>query len=125
MFANLCSDQRDLSKGYQNEHNSVKDTGELPPTNLKILKAFPKTFPTKMKPTKCPAKEKNEAIKTKKKRKERKRKVKVKTAKSLLNAKTISGNLLSAHAQTSQANILHLDQKATKCTTCKWLYAKF
>ena len=68
---------------------------------------------------------KNEAIKTKKKRKERKRKVKVKTAKSLLNAKTISGNLLSAHAQTSQANILHLDQKATKCTTCKWLYAKF
>ena len=30
-------------------------------------------------------------------------------------------NLLSAHARTSQANILHLDQKAAKCTTCKWL----
>ena len=27
--------------------------------------------------------------------------------------------LLSAHAQTSQANILHLDHKARKCTTCK------
>ena len=27
--------------------------------------------------------------------------------------------LLSAHAQTSQADILHLDQKAVKCTTCK------
>ena len=26
--------------------------------------------------------------------------------------------LLSAHAQTSQADILHLDQKAAKCTTC-------
>ena len=27
--------------------------------------------------------------------------------------------LLSAHAQTSQANILHLDQKARKCMTCQ------
>ena len=32
--------------------------------------------------------------------------------------------LLSVHAQTSQANILHLDQKAAKCTTCKRLYGK-
>ena len=30
------------------------------------LKAFLKTFPTKMKPTKCPAREKNEARKAKK-----------------------------------------------------------
>ena len=29
--------------------------------------------------------------------------------------------LLSAHAQTSQASILHLDQKAAKCMTCKRL----
>ena len=27
--------------------------------------------------------------------------------------------LLSAHARTSQADILHLDQKAVKCTTSK------
>ena len=33
--------------------------------------------------------------------------------------------LLSVHARTSQANILHLDQKAVKCTTCKQLYGKF
>ena len=33
--------------------------------------------------------------------------------------------LLSAHAQTSEANILHLDQKAAKCTTCKQLCSKF
>ena len=33
--------------------------------------------------------------------------------------------MLSAYARTSQANILHLDQKAAKCTTCKWLYGKF
>ena len=32
---------------------------------------------------------------------------------------------LSAYARTSQANILHLDQKAAKCTTCKRLYGKF
>ena len=33
--------------------------------------------------------------------------------------------LLSTHAQTSQANILHLDQKAAKCTTSKRLCSKF
>ena len=44
--------------------------------------------------------------------KERKRKVKVKI-------------LLSAHARTLQANILHLDQKAAKCMTCKRLGGKF
>ena len=33
--------------------------------------------------------------------------------------------LLSAHARTSQADILHLDQKAAKCTTCKLVCGKF
>ena len=33
--------------------------------------------------------------------------------------------LLSARAQTSQADILQLDQKAAKCTTCKRLCGKF
>ena len=33
--------------------------------------------------------------------------------------------LLSAHARTSQADILHLDQKAAKCMTCKQLGGKF
>ena len=33
--------------------------------------------------------------------------------------------LLSAHARTSQADILHLDQKAMKCTTCKPVSGKF
>ena len=57
-----------------------------------------------MKPTKYSVKEKkNETIKVKKEGEE---------------------ILLSAHAQTSQANILYLDQKATKCMTCKWLYGK-
>ena len=27
--------------------------------------------------------------------------------------------LLSAHARTSQADVLHLDQEAAKCTACK------
>ena len=84
--------------------------------NPKILKAFLKTLPTKMKPTKCTAREKR--------REERKRKVKVKTAVSLLNPKTVK-ILLSAHARTSQADILHLDQKAAKCTTCKPVCGKF
>ena len=33
--------------------------------------------------------------------------------------------LLSAHAQTLQADILHLDQKAVKCTTGKRVCGKF
>ena len=33
--------------------------------------------------------------------------------------------LLSAHARTSQADILHLEQKAAKCTTCKPVCGKF
>ena len=76
-----------MVKDNQNEHNSVKDTGEKgkkpwnidpkismkiflhPPflsSNPKILKAFLKTFPTKMKPTKCPAREKKAARRAKK-----------------------------------------------------------
>ena len=51
-----------------------------------------------MKPTKCPAKGKNEARKALKRGEE-------------------SEILLSAQAT---CNILHLDQKVAKCTTCKW-----
>ena len=55
-----------------------------------------------MKPTKYSVKEKkNEAIKVKKEGEE---------------------ILLSAHARTSQTNILYLDQKATKCMTCMALW---
>ena len=57
--------------------------------NPKILKAFPKTLPTKMKPSKCPAREKKWGKKSEKRGEERKQKVKVKTSVSLLNPKTI------------------------------------
>ena len=52
---------------------------------------------------------------------ERRGKVKVKTTVSLLNPKI----LLSAHARTSQADILLLDQKAVKCTTGERVWGKF
>ena len=59
--------------------------------NPKTLKAFLKTLPTKMKPIKCPAREKKKwGKKSEKRREERKRKVNVKTAVSLLNPKTMS-----------------------------------
>ena len=77
-----------------------------------------------MKPTKCPARGKKMRQEKPKRREERKRKVKVKTAVSLLNPKAVE-ILLSAHARTSQADILHLDQKAAKCTTCKPVSGKF
>ena len=59
-------------------------------SNPKIVKAFPKTLPTKMKPSKCPAREKKKGKKSERRGKERKWKEKVKTALSLLNSKTIS-----------------------------------
>ena len=86
LSANLWREKRSF-KPYQNEHNSVKDSGEkgkkpcnvkismkscssthLPflSFNPKILKAFLKTFPTKMKPTKCPGEKKKETRKEKK-----------------------------------------------------------
>ena len=78
-----------------------------------------------MKPTKCPAREKKKmSEKSEKRGEERKGKVKVKTAVSLLNPKTVE-ILLSAHARTSQADILHLDQKAVKSTTGRRVCGKF
>ena len=74
--------------------------------NPKILKAFLITVPTKMKPTKCTAREKKSGKKSEKRGEERE-------------------ILLSAHTWTSQANILHLDQKAVNCTTCKRDCGKF
>ena len=53
--------------------------------NPKILKALLQTFPTKMKPTGCPAKRKKNEARKAKKREEREEKVKIKTAASLLN----------------------------------------
>ena len=64
--------------------------------------------------------------KNEKRGEERKGKIKVKTAVSLLNPKFRNVEiLLSAHARTSQADILHLDQKAVKCTTGKRVCGKF
>ena len=55
-----------------------------------------------MKPTKCPAKEKKMRQEKRKKRGE-----------------------ACACPNFSSQDILHLDQKAFKCTTGKWLYGKF
>ena len=77
-------------------------------SNPNILKPFLKTFPTKMKPTKCSTKEKKWGKKSENKAEERKRKVKVKTPVSLVNPK-----------------FCFLDQKAAKCTNCQCLYGKF
>ena len=133
-------------KPYQNEHNSVKDTGErgkkpcnidlkismkilfhchLPflSPNPKILKAFPKTLPTKMKPTKCPAREKK--MRQEKQKKKGGEKAKSKSQDCCVTFKTKSYLVILLSARTSQAHILHLDQKAAKCTTCKLVCGKF
>ena len=94
-------------------------------SNPKIIKAFLQTFPTKMTPTKCPAREKKMRQEKQKKRGGEKAKSKSQDCCVTFKPKNYLEILLSAHAQTSQANILHLDQKAAKCTICKWLCSKF
>ena len=76
-----------------------------------------------MKPTECPAREKNKA-RIERRGEERKQKEKVKTAVSLLNPKTLK-ILCSAPSQTSHTDILHVDQKAAKFTTCKQVSGMF
>ena len=78
-----------------------------------------------MKPTKCPAREKKMRQVKQKKRGEEKAKRKSQHCCVTFKPKNYLEILLSAHAQTSQANILHLDQKAANCTTCKRLCGRF
>ena len=77
-----------------------------------------------MKPTKCPAREKKmRQVKGKKKGGE---KAKSKSQDYCVTFKPKNLEIsLSAHARTSQADVLHLDQKAMKCTTCKLVCGKF
>ena len=78
----------------------------------KSVQNFPKNLSHQNEAYEIPSKRKKMRQEKWKKREERKQKVTVKKAVSLLNPK--SRNLLSVHAQTSQANILHLDQKVVK-----------
>ena len=74
-----------------------------------------------MKPTKCPAREKKMRQEERKKKGGEKAK-----SKSQHGCVTFKPEiLLSAHARTSQADILHVDQKAANCTTCKPVCGKF
>ena len=101
-----------------NNENRSSDVKTFLQSNLHVRppthnsKNFLKSFPAKIKPTKCPAREKKWGEKSQKREEDRKRKVK-------------KWSQDSAHARTSQANSLHLDQKVAKCTTCKWLDGTF
>ena len=68
-----------------------------------------------MKPTKCPAREKK--MRQEKRKKRGGEKAKSKSQDCCVTFKPEI--LLSAHARTSQADVLHLDQEAAKCTACK------
>ena len=79
-----------------------------------------------MKPTKCPAREKK--MRQEKRKKKGGEKAKSKSQDCCVDTfkpKNYVEILLSAHARTLQADVLHLDQKAAKCTTCKPVCGKF
>ena len=78
---------------------------------IKILKASLKTFPTKMKPIKCPAKEEKMRQEKWKKRGGEKVKSKRQHCCVTFKHKNYLKIWLSVQAQTSQANILHLAQR--------------
>ena len=70
-----------------------------------------------MKPTKCPARDKK--MRQEKRKNRGGEKAKSKSQDCCVEI------LLSAHARTSQADFLYLDQKTAKCTTCKPVCGKF
>ena len=78
-----------------------------------------------MKPTKCPAREKKSEARKAKKKGGEKAKSKSQDCCVTFKPKNYLEILLCAHARTSQAHILHLDQNAAKCSTCKPVGGKF
>ena len=79
-----------------------------------------------MKPTKCPGREKKNEQEKRKTRGGEKGKSKSQDCYVTFKPKNYHVEiLLSAHARTSQADILHLDQKAVKSTTGKRVCGKF
>ena len=78
-----------------------------------------------MKPTKCPAREKKMRQEKRKKKGGEKAKSKSQDCCVTFKPKNYVEILLSVRARTSQADILHLAQKAAKCTTCKPVCVKF
>ena len=95
-------------------------------SNPKILIAFLKTFPTKMKPTKYPAKEKkNWGEKSEKRGEERKRKVKFKTAVSQKHA-AVSTFCFPCMPELHKLILcIWIRRSWSACTICKWLCGKF
>ena len=106
----------------QKQHNSAKKTAKKislhsPPTFPSIYFFLPKRFPEIISHrSRVNAQQKNKK-KNERKGEERKQKETVETAVSLFNPK-------SAHALNLEAAILHLEQKATKCKTCKQVFGK-
>ena len=74
-----------------------------------------------MKPTKRPAKEEKMRQEKWKKRGGEQAKSNSQDCCVTFKPKKYLDILLSARARTSHANTLHLDQKAAKCMSCKWL----
>ena len=77
-------------------------------SNPKILKAFLKTFPTKMKPTKCPAREKKMRQEKRKKKGGEKAESKSQDCCVTFKPKNYLEILLSAHARTSHKLIFYI-----------------
>ena len=78
-----------------------------------------------MKPSKSPTKQKKKSQGKRKKKGGEKAKSTSQDCCVTFKLKNYLEILPSAYAQTSETNILHLDQKAAKSTTCKRLCCKF
>jgi len=91
---------------------------QLPFLPSKNLKAFPKAFSAKVKPSKCPANKQTKKIMRQEKQKKRKQKGQSQDCCITFTPKT-ENFPLCADAQTLEADIWHLKQRATKCTTCR------
>ena len=94
-------------------------------SNPKILKAFLKTSPTKMKPAKCPASKKKIWRKKSKTRGGEKAKSRSQDCCVTFKPKTISKFCFPCMPELCTQIFCIFDQNAAKCTTCKRLCGKF
>ena len=117
--AQFSQEDREKDKKQYKVNTKVltKISFHSPPTFPSIHFFLPKRFPEIISHrSRINAQQKNKK-KNERRGEERKQKETVETAVSLFNSK-------SAHALTLEAGILHLEQKATKCKTCKQVFGK-
>ena len=98
---------------------------QLPFLPSKNLKAFPKAFSTKVKLSTCPANKQTKKSHEARKAKELEKAKGESRDRCITFTPKTENFAFCADAQTLEADIWHLKQRAAKCTTCRWIFVSF